>query len=141
MKVERQFEEVQMARIKFSKKTEPIVKTTTNTTEITGGIVTNTATNIDTVSLGGTIVFEEETKAPAPKEEKFERPKFFDKELARTYTTTSKVNLRAGAGLNKPVITIISNQKEVKCEGYYTDDWLLIEFAGYKGYTMRKFLK
>ena len=65
-----------MARIKFSKKTEPTVKTTTNTTEITGGIVTNTATNVDTVSLGGTIVFEEETKAPAPKEEKFERPKF-----------------------------------------------------------------
>ena len=130
-----------MARIKFSKKTEPTAKTTTNTTEISG-MVTNTVTKAaDSVSLGGTIVFKEETKVPAPKEEKFERPKFFDKELARTYTTTSKVNLRAGAGLDKPVITIISNQKEVKCEGYYTNDWLLIEFAGYKGYTMRKFLK
>ena len=64
----------------------------------------------------------------------------FNKGLAGTYkVTASALNLRAGAGTGKAVLTEMPKGSKVKCYGYYTDvygtKWLYVEAAAGKKYT------
>lgn len=58
----------------------------------------------------------------------------FDKTIAGTYKVTASVlNVRSGAGTNKPILTSIPRRTEVQCYGYYTNaegaKWLYVQFT------------
>lgn len=68
-----------------------------------------------------------------------------DAKYAGTYeVTASSLNMRAGAGTDKAVITSIPKGKTVNCYGYYTpvagNPWLFVEYNGYTGYCSIKYL-
>ena len=65
----------------------------------------------------------------------------FNKNIAKTYITTANLRLRAGAGLSKPIITIMPEGSKVKCYGYYTGDWYYVIYDKYTGFCSKKFLK
>lgn len=65
----------------------------------------------------------------------------YDKNLAKIYTTTAKLNMRRGAGLNKEIITVIPYDTNVTCYGYYTDDWYCVQYNGQVGYCNKQWLK
>ena len=80
---------------------------------------------------------------------KIDAAKKFNKGLAGTYkVTASALNLRAGAGTDKAVLTEMPKGSKAKCYGYYTDvsgtKWLYIEatVAGkkYTGFASNKYL-
>lgn len=76
---------------------------------------------------------------------KVDPAKSFDKSLAKSYTTTSALNLRAGAGTGKTRLTVIPKGDKVTCYGYYTTvsgtKWLLVAYEGYTGFCSSKYLK
>lgn len=61
------------------------------------------------------------------------------------YTTTSNLNLRTGAGVKKPIVTVIPKGTRVACHGYYTnagsDVWLFVQYGKYTGFVSKKYLK
>lgn len=63
----------------------------------------------------------------------------------KSYTTTSDLNLRAGAGTNKDKVTVIPKGGKVRCYGYYTNvgntAWLYVVYGNYKGFCSSKYLK
>ena len=65
----------------------------------------------------------------------------FDKSIARSYTTTTKLNLRTGPNLEKIVITKIPKNSQVNCYGYYTKNWYYVAYKDYVGFCMKKYLK
>jgi len=65
----------------------------------------------------------------------------YDKNLIRTFTTTATLNMRAGAGKDKKVITIIPNNATVSCYGYYTDNWYFIQYKDFTGFCSSAYLK
>lgn len=67
--------------------------------------------------------------------------KSFNKNLARYFTTTGKVNLRAGASTSNAVITTIPKDTQVLCYGYYTGDWYYIVYGNLTGFCHRSYLK
>lgn len=67
--------------------------------------------------------------------------KSFNKNLARHFTTTGKVNLRAGASTSNAVITTIPKDTQVLCYGYYTGDWYYIVYGNLTGFCHRSYLK
>jgi hypothetical protein len=80
---------------------------------------------------------------------KVDAAKKFDRSLADTYkVTASALNLRAGAGTGKAVLTEMPKGLEAKCYGYYTDvsgtKWLYVEVTvagkGYTGFASSKYL-
>ena len=73
----------------------------------------------------------------------------FNKGLAGTYkVTASALNLRAGAGTGKTILTEMPKGSKAKCYGYYTDvsgtRWLYVEAAvagkKYTGFASSKYL-
>lgn len=77
---------------------------------------------------------------------KVESAKSFDKKLAGTYTVTADVlNIRSGAGKNKPDIGDLKKETKVACYGYYTTvsgvKWYLVAANGITGYVSSKYLK
>jgi len=78
-------------------------------------------------------------------EETVEPAKAFSESYAKAYTTTSDLNLRAGAGTNKDKITVIPKGKKVNCYGYYTLNgsaiWLLVKYGEITGFCSKKYLK
>ena len=69
-----------------------------------------------------------------------EAAKGFSKDFAGTYiVTATSLNVRAGAGTNKKIITTIPQGAAVRCYGYYTTvagvDWLYIQTT-YKSRTV-----
>ena len=63
----------------------------------------------------------------------------------KSYTTTSDLNLRAGAGTSKDKVTVIPKGAKVRCYGYYTNvgntAWLYVVYGKYKGFCSSKYLK
>ena len=77
---------------------------------------------------------------------KVESAKSFDKKLAGTYTVTADVlNIRSGAGKNKPDIGDLKKETKVACYGYYTTvsgvKRYLVAANGITGYVSSKYLK
>lgn len=72
--------------------------------------------------------------------------KSFDKSKAGTYTVKANggLNLRAGAGTGKTVLTTLSNGSTVRCYGYYTTvsgvDWLYVVAGSYTGFACGTYL-
>ena len=69
-----------------------------------------------------------------------------NKSLAGTYkvTATDGLNLRAGAGTNKSIITAIPYGGKVTCYGYYTAvngvKWYLVAYKTYTGFVSSQYL-
>lgn len=85
--------------------------------------------------------------APAPEikpeEIKVEYAKERTNALAGTYRVNvqNSLNVRAGAGLDKPVVAKLNPGDLVKCYGYHTNEWLNISAAdGIEGYCHRGYL-
>ena len=62
-----------------------------------------------------------------------------------SYTTTSNLNLRTGAGTSKSIVIDIPKGTLVTCNGYYSkvkdQDWLFIQYGKYTGFVSKKYLK
>lgn len=80
---------------------------------------------------------------------KIDAAKSFDKALAGTYKViAAQLNVRAGAGTAKPILTTIPKETEVKCYGFYTrfsdTNWLYVQFIcnniTYSGFTSSQYL-
>ena len=73
--------------------------------------------------------------------------KSFDRTYAKTYTVTaSALNLRNGAGTDRPIIKSMPKGTKVTCYGYYTKNdatvWLYVKDQdGVLGYCSKKYLK
>lgn len=65
----------------------------------------------------------------------------FDKKIAKTYTTTAKLNLRKGPSKDKEVIAIMSKGDKVTCYGYYTKDWYYVQYKNFVGFCDKNWLK
>lgn len=63
----------------------------------------------------------------------YESAKSFSKQLAGTYKTTADLNIRAGAGTDKPAMVVIPKGTAVQNYGYYTNakgiKWLYVQFT------------
>lgn len=85
--------------------------------------------------------------APSPSAVKVATAKSFNRAYAKTYTVTaSSLNMRSGAGTDKPVIKILPKGAKVTCYGYYTPNgatvWLYVKDQdGTLGYCSKKYLK
>lgn len=76
-----------------------------------------------------------------------------DNSLSGTYTTTSDLNMRDGAGTTHKVLTVIPKGASVKCYGYYTPvkngdkvtKWLYVVYkyknTEYTGFASKNYLK
>lgn len=73
-----------------------------------------------------------------------------DRSLTGTYTTTSALKLRAGAGTGKKILVTMPKGSKVNCYGYYNTDssgkkWLYITYNNgktvYAGYASSSYLK
>ena len=72
----------------------------------------------------------------------------FSKSLAGTYTTTTALNLRTGAGTDntrQKIQCVIPCGGTVRCYGYYTEvnhtKWYLVTYRSYTGFVSSKYLK
>ena len=65
----------------------------------------------------------------------------FDKKIAKTYTTTAKLNLRKGPSKDKEIIAIMSKGDKVTCYGYYTKDWYYVQYKNFVGFCDKNWLK
>lgn len=70
----------------------------------------------------------------------------FDNNLTGTYAVTPMVglNVRKGAGMNKPLITTLKWDTKVQCYGYYTEvagvKWFLIQVNNVEGFVSSQYL-
>ena len=87
------------------------------------------------------------TTETKPASIKIASAKSFDRAYAKTYTVTaSALNLRSGAGTDRPVIKSMPKGTKVTCYGYYTKNdatvWLYVKDQdGTLGYCSKKYLK
>ena len=65
----------------------------------------------------------------------------FNKNIAKTYTTTANLRLRAGASTQKTIITVIPKGAKVTCYGYYTNNWYYVKYNNYMGFCSKEYLK
>ena len=65
----------------------------------------------------------------------------FDKNIAKTYITISKLNLRSAANFNGSITTVIPKNATVTCYGYYTNEWYYVTYNGYTGFCNKQWLK
>lgn len=76
---------------------------------------------------------------------KVDPAKSFDKTLHGNYKTTANLNMRAGAGTSKKVITVIPKDGKVTCYGYYTSvsgvKWYYVVYKTFSGFVSSKYLK
>lgn len=75
------------------------------------------------------------------KNKKIDYAKSFDKTIAKTYTTTANLRLRAGASLLKDVLTVMPKGSKVTCYGYYTDNWYYVVYKDLVGFCSKNYLK
>ena len=72
---------------------------------------------------------------------KVDSAKEFSSKYNKRYTTTSKLNLRTGAKMDKTVLLVMPKGAKVDCYGYYTKNsdgsvWMLVNYkSGSKTYT------
>lgn len=80
---------------------------------------------------------------------KVEAARYIDKALAGAYRTTANLNLRAGAGTGKAILTTIPKGGTVRNYGYYNvvdgKKWLYVQYSAggktYTGYCSMTYLK
>lgn len=76
---------------------------------------------------------------------KAESARSFDKSLAGSYTTTTNLNLRTGAGKSKTSLAVMPKGAKVQCYGYYTDvngiKWLYVAYGSLTGFCSSGYLK
>lgn len=69
----------------------------------------------------------------------------YNKKYIKTFTTTSELNLRVGAGGSKTKIVTMKKGEEVSCYGYYSKSagviWLLVTYKDHTGFCSMKYLK
>lgn len=68
----------------------------------------------------------------------------FDKTIAGTYkvNSTSGLNLRTGAGTDKPILETMKNGSKFVCYGFYTGDWIYgVSARGREGFCHKSLLK
>ena len=86
-----------------------------------------------------------DTKAETVKAVKVEAAKSFVKAYAKTWKTTANLNMRAGAGTDKPIITTLKKGASFSCYGYYTavngTVWLYGVADGKTGFCSKTYLK
>lgn len=74
-----------------------------------------------------------------------EPARYRDAKYNGSYTATSNLNLRTGAGTSKSIVTVIPKGTKVVCNGYYSkandQDWLFIQYGKYTGFVSKKYLK
>ncbi|MBQ0112242.1 MAG: M15 family metallopeptidase [Bacteroidales bacterium] len=71
----------------------------------------------------------------------YDAAQVFDKKLAGNYIVSAKSGLNLRQGTNKGVITCMPKNSKVKCYGYCTGDYLLVEYGKYTGYAHKDYLK
>jgi len=79
---------------------------------------------------------------------KIDYAKSFSRFLSGTYKTTDALNLRAGAGKHKGILTVIPKGTKVQCYGYYTAfrnvNWYYVVYIKnditYKGFVSSQYL-
>lgn len=95
---------------------------------------------------GGTVK-EVQTQAPSVKDNNtVDYAESFSKSYAKTWTTTDKLNMRAGANTSKALITTVKKGTKVQCYGYYTKEsdgtvWLLCKHGNKTGFMSKGYLK
>ncbi len=99
----------------------------------------STPLNTTTVAIGNipttSIVKEDNTKVI------IDYATSFNKNLKKVYTTTAKINMRAGAGTDKKILRVIPKGEQVHCYGYYTGDWYYLLYNGQVGFCNKNWLK
>lgn len=86
------------------------------------------------------------TTSAQPAKTKVDPAKSFSKSYAKTYkVTAAELNMRAGAGVNKPVLTTLKRYTRFQCYGYYTQlsdgsVWLYGVANGIEGFCSKKYL-
>ena len=70
----------------------------------------------------------------------------FDGSISGSYTTTAKLNMRAGAGKDKDIVMVLPKGAKVNCYGYYNKDsvatkWFYCQYGKYTGYCHSAYLK
>lgn len=90
------------------------------------------------------------TSKTTSKTVKIDAAKDYSKKYSKRYTTTSKLNLRCGANMDKTVLVTMPKGAKVDCYGYYTkneDDtvWMLVSYKTnnktYTGFCSKNYLK
>lgn len=90
------------------------------------------------------------TKTSTVKVVKVDSAKEFSSKYNKRYTTTSKLNLRTGAKMDKTVLVVMPKGVKVDCYGYYTKNsdgsvWMLVNYKSgsktYTGFCSKKYLK
>lgn len=89
--------------------------------------------------------YEEEKKKPEKAAVKVEAAQSFEKGYSREFTTITDLNLRAGAGTGKEIVTVLPKGAKVRCYGYYTvigsNRWILVQYKDFTGYCSKKYVK
>lgn len=75
---------------------------------------------------------------------KIDSAQSLSKSLAGTYQTTTGLNMRAGAGTSKTILTVIPKGDKVTCYGYYTNvngtKWYYVTYKNSKGICFTGFV-
>lgn len=102
---------------------------------VSSGTVTNATTNVAATT---------NTVSKNPTSIKIDPAKSFDKSLAGKYKTTANLNMRAGAGTSKTILTVISKNGTVSCYGYYTvvnnTKWYYVAYKNPTGVVLTGFV-
>ena len=82
---------------------------------------------------------------PAPTAAKPDAAKAKNTAYAKTWTTTTALNMRSGAGINKPILSTLKKGAKFRCYGFYTTNngtiWLYGVADGKTGYCSKNYLK
>lgn len=87
---------------------------------IRGYGVPNYTSKTNSVNTNGSSTTITTTTATTNAKAKIDYAQSFSKLLAGTYKTTANLNIRAGAGTSKTILTVIPKGGKVTCYGYYT---------------------
>ena len=61
--------------------------------------------------------------------------------ITQTFKTTSRLNMREGAGMDKKIITVIPRGDEVEYYGYSIGDWYYVKYKEYTGFCLKNWLQ
>lgn len=114
-------------------------------------MITNDAATADTITnkrKKNSKTKKTTTQQPVKKEDKsIDKMKqqypdiLFNQSINKKYQTIHCLNMRKAPNLKANVITIIPNEADVICQGYYINDWYYVKYNGFSGFCMKKYLK
>lgn len=61
--------------------------------------------------------------------------------ITQTLKTTSRLNMRKDAGMDKDIITVIPKGEEVTYYGYSVGDWYYVKYKEYTGFCLKNWLQ